>query len=77
MTEAILYIPGRHIEPFVNIQKSFSMVSEERTNKHSIISVATASVADDDSDTGKKRVTLPPLPSAHEQYKGLERQRKI
>lgn len=54
MAEAILYIPDRHIEPFVNIQKSFSMVSEERTNTNSIISVATTSVADDDSDTGKK-----------------------
>lgn len=50
------------------------MVSEERTNKNSIISVATTSVAADDSDTGS--VTLPPLPSAPQQYKGLERQRK-
>lgn len=58
MTETILYIPDRHIEPFVNIQKSFSMVSEERTNKNSSISVATASVADDDSDTGKKKSDL-------------------
>lgn len=75
MTEAFLYIPDRHFEPFVNIQKSFSMVLEERTNKNSIISVATTAVAADDSDTG--RVTLPPLPSVHQQYKGLERQRKI
>lgn len=74
MTGAFLYIPDRQFEPFANFQKSFSMVSEERTNKNSIISVATTSVAADDSDTGS--VTLPPLPSAHQQYKGLERKRK-
>ena len=53
MTEAFLYIPDRHLKPFVNIQKSFSMVSE-RTNKNSIISVATTSVAAADSDTGQE-----------------------
>lgn len=54
MTEAFLYTPDRHFKPFVNIQKSFSVVSEERTNKNSINSVATTSVAADDSDIGKE-----------------------
>jgi len=54
MTEAFLYRPDRHFKPFVNSQKSFSMVSEERTNKNSIISVAATSVAADESDTGKE-----------------------
>lgn len=54
MTEAFLYIPDRYFEAFVNIQKSFSVVSDERTNKNSIISLATISVAADDSNTGKE-----------------------
>lgn len=54
MTEAFLYISDRYFKPFVNIQKSFSVVSEERTNKNSIISVATTSVDDDDRETGKE-----------------------
>lgn len=48
-----MYIPDRHFGSFVSIQKSFSIVSEEKTNKNSVISVATTSVAADDSDTGK------------------------
>lgn len=54
MREAFLYIPDRYFERFVNIQKSFSVVSEERTNKNNIISVATTSVDDDDRETGKE-----------------------
>lgn len=55
MTDAFLYIPDRHFELFVNIQKSFSVVSEKRTNKNNIISVGTTSVAADDSGTGKEK----------------------
>lgn len=54
MTEALLCIPNTHFELFVNLQKSFYVFSEERTNKNSIISAATASVTANNSERGKE-----------------------
>lgn len=54
MAEALLCVPDRFFEPFVNIQKSFCMIPEERTNEDSIISLATTSVAANSSGSGKE-----------------------
>lgn len=52
-----------------------SLWSQRREQTKILLFLWQLHVTADDSDSG--RVTLSPPPSAHQQYKGLERQRKI